>query len=131
VPRLLRALRRQTAEQFLTKEPLADATTAASLLGVVDGSGYWSVPQPLLVSKPEGSPCAINQSTSDRYRQWRHQGTSSSPAGSPIGGKFTILLRIPSGPVRPCAMHRLNSNQAIGDNRIQNTMPCVISSKGT
>jgi hypothetical protein len=46
-------------------------------------------------------------------------------------GQFTILLRTPSGPVFPCAMHRLNSNQAIGDNRIQNTRPCVISSKGT
>jgi hypothetical protein len=40
VQRLLRALRRKTAEQLLSKEPLADATTAAPLPGVVDGSGY-------------------------------------------------------------------------------------------
>ncbi|UGY25513.1 hypothetical protein [Bradyrhizobium sp. 2S1] len=40
VQRLLRALRRKTAKQLLSKEPLADATTAAPLPGVVDGSGY-------------------------------------------------------------------------------------------
>ncbi|MET3907614.1 hypothetical protein ABID59_001955 [Bradyrhizobium sp. S3.3.6] len=40
VQRLLRALRRKTAEQLVAQEPLADATTAAPLPGVVDGSGY-------------------------------------------------------------------------------------------
>ncbi|MCK1553530.1 transposase family protein [Bradyrhizobium sp. 183] len=40
VQRLLRALRRKMAEQLFAKEPLADATTAAPLPGVVDGSGY-------------------------------------------------------------------------------------------
>ncbi|MGY3412830.1 hypothetical protein ACVWZV_009035 [Bradyrhizobium sp. GM5.1] len=40
VQRLLRALRRKTAEQLLAEEPLAGATTAAPLPGVVDGSGY-------------------------------------------------------------------------------------------
>jgi hypothetical protein len=40
VQRLLRALRRKTAEQLVAEEPLGDATTAAPLPGVVDGSGY-------------------------------------------------------------------------------------------
>ena len=40
VQRLLRALRRKAAEQLVAQEPLGDATTAAPLPGVVDGSGY-------------------------------------------------------------------------------------------
>ncbi|MCK1781066.1 hypothetical protein IVA74_31030 [Bradyrhizobium sp. 132] len=40
VQRLLRALRRKTAEQLVAQEPLGEATTAVPLLGVVDGSGY-------------------------------------------------------------------------------------------
>jgi len=40
VQRLLRALRRKTAEQLVAQDPLGDATTAAPSLGVVDGSGY-------------------------------------------------------------------------------------------
>jgi hypothetical protein len=40
VQRLLRALRQKTAEQLVTEQPLADASTAAPLPGVVDGSGY-------------------------------------------------------------------------------------------
>ncbi|KRQ88653.1 hypothetical protein CQ10_38055 [Bradyrhizobium valentinum] len=40
VQRLLRALRRKTAEQLVAEESLGDATTAAPLPGVVDGSGY-------------------------------------------------------------------------------------------
>ncbi|WP_456651407.1 hypothetical protein [Bradyrhizobium sp. LM2.3] len=40
VQRLLRALRRKTAEQLVAEEPLGEATTAAPLPGVVDGSGY-------------------------------------------------------------------------------------------
>ena len=40
VQRLLRALRRKAAEQLVAEEPLGDATTAAPLPGVVDGSGY-------------------------------------------------------------------------------------------
>jgi hypothetical protein len=40
VQRLLRALRRKTAEQLVAEEPLSEATTAAPLPGVVDGSGY-------------------------------------------------------------------------------------------
>jgi hypothetical protein len=39
VQRLLRALRRKAAEQLVAQEPLGDATTAAPLPGVVDGSG--------------------------------------------------------------------------------------------
>lgn len=37
---LLRALRRKTAKQLVAEEPLGEATTAAPLPGVVDGSGY-------------------------------------------------------------------------------------------
>ncbi|MCK1615424.1 transposase family protein [Bradyrhizobium sp. 159] len=40
VQRLLRALRRKTAEQLVAEEPLGEATTAAPLPGIVDGSGY-------------------------------------------------------------------------------------------
>ncbi|MET4375029.1 hypothetical protein ABIA99_007762 [Bradyrhizobium sp. LB12.1] len=40
VQRLLRALRRKTAEQLVAEEPLGEATTAAPLPGAVDGSGY-------------------------------------------------------------------------------------------
>jgi hypothetical protein len=40
VQRLLRALRRKTAEQLVAEEPLGEATTAAPSPGVVDGSGY-------------------------------------------------------------------------------------------
>jgi hypothetical protein len=40
VQRLLRTLRRKAAEQLVAQEPLGDATTAAPLPGVVDGSGY-------------------------------------------------------------------------------------------
>ena len=40
VQRLLRALRKKAAEQLVAQEPLCDATTAAPLPGVVDGSGY-------------------------------------------------------------------------------------------
>ena len=40
VQRLLRALRRKTAEQLVAEEPLGEATTAAPLPGVVDGLGY-------------------------------------------------------------------------------------------
>ena len=40
VQRLLRALRRMTAEQLVAEEPLGEATTDAPLPGVVDGSGY-------------------------------------------------------------------------------------------
>jgi hypothetical protein len=40
VQRLLRALRRKAAEQLVAQDPLGNATTAAPLLGVVDGSGY-------------------------------------------------------------------------------------------
>ena len=40
LPRLLRALRKKAAEQLVAQEPLGDATTAAPLPGVVDGSGY-------------------------------------------------------------------------------------------
>lgn len=40
VQRLLRALKRKTAEQLVAEEPRGEATTAAPLPGVVDGSGY-------------------------------------------------------------------------------------------
>ena len=40
VQRLLRALSRKAAEQLVAQGPLSDATTAAPLPGVVDGSGY-------------------------------------------------------------------------------------------
>jgi hypothetical protein len=40
VQRLLRTLRKKAAEQLVAQEPLGDATTAAPLPGVVDGSGY-------------------------------------------------------------------------------------------
>src|SRR6516165_7559372 len=40
VQRLLRALRRKTAEQLVAEMPLGSATTAAPLPEVVDGSGY-------------------------------------------------------------------------------------------
>lgn len=40
VQRLLRALRRRAAERLVAQGPLDDATTAAPLPGVVDGSGY-------------------------------------------------------------------------------------------
>lgn len=40
VQRLLRALRRKTAEHLVAEEPLGEATTAAPLPGVVDVSGY-------------------------------------------------------------------------------------------
>lgn len=40
VQRLLRALRRRAAERLVAQGPLGDATTAAPLPGVVDGSGY-------------------------------------------------------------------------------------------
>ena len=40
VQRLLRALRRRAAEQLVAQGLLGDATTAALLPGVVDGSGY-------------------------------------------------------------------------------------------
>ncbi|MEY9194833.1 integrase catalytic domain-containing protein [Bradyrhizobium ottawaense] len=40
VQRLLRALRRKAAERLAAQGPLDDATTAAPLPGVVDGSGY-------------------------------------------------------------------------------------------
>ena len=40
VQRLLRALRRKTAEQLVAEESLGSANIAAPLPGVVDGSGY-------------------------------------------------------------------------------------------
>lgn len=40
VQRLLRALRRRAAERLVAQGPLGDATTAAPLPGVMDGSGY-------------------------------------------------------------------------------------------
>lgn len=40
VQRLLRALRRRAAEQLVAQGPLGDATTAAPLPELVDGSGY-------------------------------------------------------------------------------------------
>ncbi len=40
VQRLLRALRRKTAKQLIAEVPLGEATTAAPLPGLVDGSGY-------------------------------------------------------------------------------------------
>ena len=40
VQRLLKTLRRKMAERLVAEEPLGEATTAAPLPGVVDGSGY-------------------------------------------------------------------------------------------
>jgi hypothetical protein len=40
VQRLLRALRRKAAEQFVAQEPLGDTTTTAPFARIVDGSGY-------------------------------------------------------------------------------------------
>jgi hypothetical protein len=76
VQRLLRALRRKAAEQLVAQEPPGDATTAAPLPGVVDGSGYVGPdpPTPLSSNKPGKPPGAADQSTSDRHRKWRHQG---------------------------------------------------------
>jgi hypothetical protein len=59
VQRLLRALRRKAAEQLVAEARLVDATTAAPLPGVVDGSGYVGPPtrpQPLSSSKPGKPP---------------------------------------------------------------------------
>jgi hypothetical protein len=57
VQRLLRALRRKTAEQLVAEEPLADATTAAPLPGVVDGSGCGGPDPPTApLVEPSGKP---------------------------------------------------------------------------
>jgi hypothetical protein len=40
VQRLLRALRRKAAQQFVAEEPFGDTPTAAPLPGTMDGSGY-------------------------------------------------------------------------------------------
>ena len=76
VQRLLRALRRKTAEQLVAQEPLGDTTTAVPWPGAVDGSGYVGPtrPQPLSSSKPGKPTGATDQPTSDRQPQWRHQG---------------------------------------------------------
>ncbi|MGY3078188.1 hypothetical protein ACVWZZ_004596 [Bradyrhizobium sp. LM6.10] len=77
VQRLLRALRRKTAEQLVAEEPLGEATTAAPLPGAVDGSGYVggpTRPQPLSSSKPEKPLGAADQPRSHRPVQWRRQG---------------------------------------------------------
>jgi hypothetical protein len=65
VQRLLRALRRKTAEQLVAEEPLGEATTAALLPGGVDGSGYVGPDpsNPLSSSKPGKLPGAADQST--------------------------------------------------------------------
>lgn len=70
--RLLRALRRKTAEQLVAEEPLGEATTAAPLPRVVDGYGYAGPirPQPLSSSKPENLFGAADQLKSDRLMQW-------------------------------------------------------------
>ncbi|MCK1326777.1 hypothetical protein IVA93_39735 (plasmid) [Bradyrhizobium sp. 155] len=63
VQRLLRALRRKTAEQLVAEERLGEATTAAPLPGVVDGSGNVGPDPPtaLSSSKPEKPLGAADQ----------------------------------------------------------------------
>jgi hypothetical protein len=77
VQRLLRALRRKTAEQLVAEESLGSANIAAPLPGVVDGSGYVGPPrpQPLSSSKPEKPPGAADTSRSHRPLQWRGEGS--------------------------------------------------------
>ncbi len=76
VQRLLRALRRKAAKQMVAQEVFGEATVAAPLPGVVDGSGYVGPtrPQPLSSSKAGKPPGAADQSKSVRPPQWRHQG---------------------------------------------------------
>jgi len=76
VQRLLRVLRRRAAERLVAQDSLGDATTAVPLPGVVDGSGYVGPDPPAapLVEQAGKAICAADQSTSDRHRQWRHQG---------------------------------------------------------
>jgi hypothetical protein len=77
VQRLLRALRRKTAEQLVVaEEPLGEATTAAPLPGVVDGSGYVG-PDPPTAPLVEQAGKAI----------WRGQSIdiASSSAMAPSG----------------------------------------------
>jgi hypothetical protein len=72
--RLLGALGRKAAEQLVAQDPLDDATTTAPSLGVVDGLGLFRarpLHSPLSSSKP-----VADQLTSNRHRQWRHQGNT-------------------------------------------------------
>jgi hypothetical protein len=63
VQRLLKALRKKTAERLFTQEPPGAATIAAPLIGPVDGSGYQG-PDPPTVPAVEQAPRAakLNQS---------------------------------------------------------------------
>lgn len=92
VQRLLRALRRSAAEQLAAQGPLGDATTAAPLPGLVDGSGYVGPDPPTAplveqAGKPSG---AANQSTSDRHRQPRHQGNIRRCGKALLPPKYSI-----------------------------------------
>jgi hypothetical protein len=66
---------REAAEQLVAQEPLGDATTAAPLPGVVDGSGYVGPDPPTApLVEQAGKATWRGRSTSDRHRHWRHQG---------------------------------------------------------
>ncbi|MET4754512.1 hypothetical protein ABIB08_008891 [Bradyrhizobium sp. RT11b] len=76
VQRLLRTLKRKTAEQLAAEEPLADAAAGAPLPEVVDGSGNVGPDPPTApLVEQAGKPLgAADQSRSHRPVQWRHQG---------------------------------------------------------
>jgi hypothetical protein len=76
VQRLLRALRRKAAEQLVAQEPLGDATTAAPLPGVVDGSGYVG---------PDPSTAPLVEQAGKATWRGRSIGIGSSSAMAPSG----------------------------------------------
>ncbi|OKO68611.1 hypothetical protein AC630_38475 [Bradyrhizobium sp. AS23.2] len=91
VQRQLRALRRKTAEQLLAEEPFADATTAAPLPGVVDGSGYEG-------ARPAHSP-------SRRASRKAHLTRSITPHRIAIGNG-TIRVTFADGAIRGVSFQR-------------------------
>jgi hypothetical protein len=75
VQRLLRALRKKAAERFIAQEPPGATTTATSLPGSVDGSGYQG-PDPPTAPPVERAwnAARLNRSTSDRQHRLSNQG---------------------------------------------------------
>jgi hypothetical protein len=87
VQRLLRALRRKTAEQLVAEAPLGGASTAAPFPGLVDASGYVGTDPP---TAPLGEQAArasrkrpLDAADPSRSRgpvQWCHEGNIANAA---------------------------------------------------
>jgi hypothetical protein len=75
VQRLLKALRKKAAKKLIAQESLGDATTAAPLIGPVDGSGYQG-PDP-----PTG-PAVVRASKAARFNRSVEVGSApAAPSG--------------------------------------------------